>query len=348
MNIQTVVFQDISFINVINPGTLEVKYLKNNFDFDTLHLDDYINNIQTPKVEIFKKYALIVLGFPVFNKNGVQISPKTTAEAGKPTPIIESLLGIPKATLSSVPLPQFPTPEKRKRILGSQVDFFIGKNYLVILHEGILSPINNIFSLCQQTLNNRRKFIGNGPVFLAYHIIDALVDSCFPIINELSITIDDIDRKLEDPQSEKTLESIPLTRRNIVVLHTMIKPIIPLFKQIEEGKYEELNDDMQALWGNISDHLLKIWDRLEDNQELLEGISVSNESFLTSKTNEIIKVLTIFSAIILPLNLLASIYGMNIRGLPVAEDQFVFILLVILMFGISAGMLIVFKLKRWF
>lgn len=190
--------------------------------------------------------------------------------------------------------------------------------------------------------------MGNGPVFLAYHIIDALVDSCFPIINDISTTIDDIDKKLEDPQSEKTLESIPLTRRNIVVLHTMIKPIIPLFRQIEEGKYRELNGDMQPLWGNVLDHLLKIWDRLEDNQELLEGISVSNESFLTSKTNEIIKVLTIFSAIILPLNLLASIYGMNIRGLPVAEDQFVFILLLILMFGISAGMLIVFKLKRWF
>lgn len=346
MNIQTVTFQDISFINVTSPGKLEVKYLKNNFGFDTLHLEDYLSNVQTPKAEIFKKYTLVVLGFPVFNKNSVQNSTKIQEKTS--TPLIESLLGIPKATLSSVPLPQFSTPEKRKRILGSQVDFFIGKDYLVVLHEGILSPINDIFSLCQKTLHNRHEFMANGPVFLAYRIIDALVDSCFPIINELSATIDEIDRELENPQSEKTLESISLTRRNIVVLHTMIKPIIPLFKQIEEGKYKELNGNMQSFWGNVLDHLQKIWDRLEDNQELLEGISVSHESFLTSKTNEIIKVLTIFSAIILPLNLLASIYGMNIKGLPVAEDQFVFILLIIFMFGISLGMLLVFKIKRWF
>lgn len=346
MNIQTVIFQDISFISVTKPGKLEVKYLKNNFGFDALHLDDYISNVQTPKVEVFKKYALLVLGFPVFNKNDAQNSTKMQEKTGKP--ILESILGLPLATLSSVPLPQFPSPEKRKRISGSQVNFFIGKDYLVVLHDGTLSPINDIFSLCQQTLHNRLEFMGNGSVFLAYRIIDALVDSCFPIVNDLSASIDAIDKELEDLKSEKTLENISLTRRNIVVFHTMIKPIIPLFRQIEEGKHEELNGRMQPFWGNILDHLLKIWDRLEDNQELLEGISVSHESFLTAKTNEIIKVLTIFSAIILPLNLLASIYGMNVKGLPVAEDQMVFILLMVLMLVISAGMLIAFKFKRWF
>lgn len=345
MNIQTVTFQGVSFINVTNPGKLEVKYLKNNFSFDTLHLDDYINKIQTPKVEVYKNYSLIVLDIPYFSNGTTNMSVK---EAKASPGLLEGLLKIPKATLSSVPLPQFPTLEKKKRILSAHINFFIGRDYLVILHDGALNPINEIFSLCQKTLQNRNDYMGNGSVFLAYRIIDALIDSCFPVLNELSTAIDTIDRELENPKSEKTLENISVTRRNIVVFHTMIKSIIPLFRQLEEDRYKELNGSMQSFWENVLDHLQKIWDRLEDNRELLEGISVSHESFLTSKTNEIVKVLTIFSTIILPLTLFASIYGMNINGLPEAHQSYSFVFLMIFMTGIAVAMLVVFKLKRWF
>ncbi len=346
MNIQTVTFQNISFINVTNPGKLEIKYLKNNFGFDTLLLDDYINKIQTPKVEVFKNYNLIVLDFPYFK--GSKVNGKTN---GKETnPIIDSLLKLPKATLSQVPLPlpQFPITEKQRRISSTQVDFFVGKDYLVLLHEDNLPTINEIFSLCQKTLHNRSEYMGNGSTFLSYRLIDALVDSCFPVINELTSAIDKIDKEVENYESKTTIEDISVTRRNMVYFQTMIKPVVPIFRELEEGKYKELNGNMQPFWGNVLDHLLKIWDRLEDNRELLEGISESYESYLASRTNEIVKVLTVFSTIVLPLTLFASIYGMNIRGLPAAEQPFAFNVLVLLMLGIAAFMLIVFKFKRWF
>lgn len=340
MNIQTVTFKETSFIHVTNPGKLEIKYLKNNFGFDILHLDDFINKIQTPKIEIYKNYSMIVLGFPFFSVPSAGGKGKT-GRLG-----FTDILSIPKTTLAYA-LPQFPPGEKLPRIISSQVDFFIGKDYLVVLHEG--NPlIDNIFSLCQGTLKNRDDYMGQGPVFLAYRIIDVLIDSCFPILNELSATIDKIDRELENPKSEHILEMISVTRRNIVVFHTMIKPIVPLFKQLGDGKYKELNGQLQPFWSNVLDHLQKIWDRLEDNRELLEGISASHESFLTSKTNEIVKVLTIFSAIILPLTLFASIYGMNIKGLPASNHDYSFIVLFSFIIFIGALMLYIFKLKRWF
>lgn len=343
MNIQTITHKDISLISLTNPGELEIKYLKNNFGFDTLHLEDYINRIQAPKIEVFKNYSLIVVDFPFFKENGTNHPPTKPLEKTN-KPLIESLINIPK----NVPLPQFPAPSRKRRIVINQVNFFIGKDYVVILHEGNLDPINNIFSLCQGSLQSRDEYMSDGTVFLAYRILDALVDSCFPILNELSATIDKIDRELENPKSERTLEMISVTRRNIVVFHTMIKPIIPLFKQLEEGKYKELNGTMKLFWGNIVDHLQKIWERIEDNRELLEGISASHESFLASRTTEIVKVLTIFSTIILPLTLFASIYGMNIKGLPVANENYAFFALMLLMVFTAAVMLYIFKLKRWF
>ncbi len=249
MNIQTVKFKEMSFINVTSPGKLELKYLKNNFDFNQLHLDDYIYKTQIPKIEIAKNYSLIVLDFPYFNLNG---TPQSTTEQNGSSKF--SFLKKLNPTPVSLPLPQFSTGEKKKRILSSQIDFFVGKDYLVILHDQQLAPIDDTFSRCQKTLNNREEFMGQGPTFLAYRLIDILVDACFPVINELSTSIDKIDKELEKSSAQNTIEDISVTRRNIVVFQTMIKPMLPLFTELESGKYKELNGSMQSLWSNVLDH----------------------------------------------------------------------------------------------
>lgn len=324
MNVQTVSFEGLSFINVQKPTEFEMKYLKNTYYFNPLNLDDYMHRTQIPKIEEHKKYDLVVLRFPLFMEN----VPQNSHQYG-------------------VRIPTFRPYVKKRRLVSSYVNFFISKEYVIVLHAGELPEIDRIFGLCQKTLHSRKDYMSQGSVFLTYKMIDALVDSCFPVINEITSTIDKIDKDLEDKQSQKTLEDISSTRRNLVVFHTMIKPILPLFGQLQEGKYKELNGLMQPFWGNISDHLRKILDRIEDNQELIEGISESNESLLSSHSNQIIKVLTIFSAVILPLNLLASIYGMNVE-LPFANGQFIFLGLTFLMFLVAISMLFVLRLKRWF
>ncbi|MDP2638393.1 MAG: magnesium transporter CorA family protein [Candidatus Levybacteria bacterium] len=324
MNVQTVTFQGLSFVNVSKPTDFELKYLRNTYDFNHLDLDDYAYKAQIPKIESQKKYDLIVLRFPLFSEN----IPQNPHQYG-------------------VRIPKFHSTVKKRRLISSYVNLFISKEYVVILHEGELPQIDNIFSLCQKTIHSRTEYMSKGPAFLAYKIIDALVDACFPAINEITSKIDKIDKELETKQSQKTLEDISATRRNLVVFHTMIKPVLPLFHHLEEGRYKELNGPMQAFWSNILDHLQKIMDRIEDDQELIEGISESNESLLSSRANEIIKVLTIFSAIILPLNLLASIYGMNIE-LPFAQEPFSFLGIIAIMILGGIFMLIALKMKRWF
>ncbi len=346
MNVQVVTYKDLSFINVTNPGTFEFKYLKNNFKVSSLHLDDYVNKTQVPKIELTKDYTLLVLDFPVYNPNGPQAPVKN---AGKTKGAIGTLLNIPQTTLSSVSIPQIlPTSsDKKRRLFSTQVDLFIGKNYLIVVHEGMLGPINDIFSLCQKTLSNRERYLGNGPVYLAYLIIDALVDTCFPVINEISSTIDRIDKELEKKQSPKTIEEISLVRRNVVVFHTMIKPIMPIFKEIEEGKYKELNGSMQPYWGNILDHLQKIWDRLEDNQELIEGIAESNESLLSFRNNEIVKFLTVITSFAFPFVIVNNLYSMNIAGLPFAQNPLIVWILFGLIFISGIVIMLYFKLRGW-
>lgn len=333
MNVQTVSFQGLSFINVCKPTDFEIKYLKNTYYLNPLNLEDYIHRTQIPKIENHRKYSLFVLRFPLFSENVPQISHQY-----------------------GVHLPTFYTPIKKRRLTSSYVNFFISKEYIVALHDGTLPQINRIFTLCQKTLHSRTEYMSKGSVFLTYKIIDALADDCFPVINEITSTIDKIDKDLEEKQSHKTLEDTSITRRNLVVFHTMIKPILPLFKQLEEGKHKELNETMQPFWGNILDHLQKIMDRVEDNQELIEGISESSEFLLRSKTNQIMATLTIMFTLTIPATAFGTFYGMNILlpgGLEAGSWTFfgpftTFYTIVAISILSVFVMLLYFKYKNWF
>lgn len=324
MNVQTVNFQGLFFINVAKPTDFEMKFLKNTYDFNSLNLEDYLHKTQIPKIENHKNYDLVVLRFPLFSEN----PPANPHQYG-------------------VHLPTFHISIKQRRLVSSYVNFFISKEYAVILHDGTLPQIDHIFIQCQKTLHSRTEYMSQGSTFLVYKIIDALVDNCFPVINELTAAIDKIDKDLESKQSQETLEEISATRRNLVVFHTMIKPILPLFRELEEGKHKELNSSMQPFWGNILDHLQKILDRVEDNRELIEGISKSNESLLSSRNNEIVKFLTIITSAAFPFVIINNLYSMNIVGLPFAQHQELVWILFGIIFVSGLTMLSFFKLRNW-
>lgn len=128
----------------------------------------------------------------------------------------------------------------------------------------------------------------------------------------------------------------------------MIEPSLHIFSDLANGKYEEMGNENRIYWSSIQNHLQKIKYRLHGSQELIEGIAKSHESLLTVKTNEIVKVLTMFTAILLPLTLIASIYGMNIVGLPLAQDVDALKAISLVMLILGLLMIVGFKIKRWF
>ena len=324
MNVQSVNFQGLFFVNVAKPTDFEIKFLKNTYDFNPLSLEDYLTKTQIPKIENHGKYDLMVLRFPIFSED----APQTSHQYG--------ILSLP--VVNSGP--------RKRRLTSSYVDLFISDEYVVVLHDGILPQIDRIFNLCQKSLHNRAEYMSKGSAFLVYKIIDALVDDCFPSINEITSTIDRIDKELEEKQTQKTLEDISLTRRNLVVFHTMIKPTLPLFNELVEGKHKELNGPMQPYWGNILGHLEKIWDRVEDNRELIEGISISNESLLSSRNNEIVKFLTVITSIVFPFAVVNNLYSMNVP-LPDAKDPNIVWILFAIIFLAAIIIVSYFRRKKW-
>jgi len=351
MNITTVTHNDLKLVDVHTLGELEIKELKNSYGFSPIHIEDYLERKQFPKIEMSQNYVLVTLDFPFLENSSQKESKKdipVDQNSSKPEAIASTIKDVISAPVT-IPSKLLFNESYKNRINVAHINFYIGKDFVVILHDEKTPQIDEMVKICQQTLNKREEVMGSGPYFLFYVLVSMLVDSTYTVMSQITSMIDEIDiHLLKNNPPIKVVEDISVTRRNVVFFKSMIEPSLHIFSDLANGKYEDIGNENRIYWSSIQNHLQKIKNRLHGSQELVEGIAKSHESLLTVKTNEIVKVLTMFTAILLPLTLLASIYGMNIVGLPIAQSPEVLKILSLIMLLIGLIMIAGFKIKRWF
>jgi magnesium transporter len=241
----------------------------------------------------------------------------------------------------------FPVFDKGQRISRpSEVDFFIGASYLVTVHEGILKPIYQLFDDCQRYEQTRAKHMGRGASRLLYDVIDALVDYCFPILGKVDKNLHAIEEEMFTADMRHIVQEISIVRRDIISLRRIIKPQIAIVTNLERKDRPFIREDLDVYFSDIVDHLTKAWDILEDHREMIEGLSETSDSVSSYRINEVMRILTVISVIMLPLSLISGIYGMNVL-LPMAREPYVFFAILGLMVVIAGGMLLYFKHRKW-
>jgi magnesium transporter len=241
----------------------------------------------------------------------------------------------------------FPVYDPDQRISRpSEVDFFIAAGYLVTVHDGILKPIYQLFDDCQRYERTRAKHMGRGASRLLYSVIDALVDYCFPILAKVDSNIQVIEEEVFTEDMRRVVQDISFVRRDIIALRRIIRPQIGIVANLEKKDRPFIREDLDVYFGDIVDHLNKAWDILEDHREVVEGLSETSDSVISYRINEVMRILTIISVILLPLTLLSGIYGMNI-GLPLRTHPLAFAFIVGLMIFMAGSMVFYFKRQRW-
>ncbi len=230
----------------------------------------------------------------------------------------------------------------------SQVAMFIARKYVVTVHAGELTPLVKFFEVCRDSAAMRQKAMSRGSALLAYRIIDLLVDYCFPIMDKILSQMDSLEDKVFDQTVEATHE-LAIARRDIIAQRRIIWPLRAVIAELEAKLKKFTTRNMSDLFGDMLDHLTKIWDTLEECKEVIEVYKDSDYVLSTERINRIIRVLTIFSAIILPFVVISSIYGMNVTlpgGLNIGSFQ-TFLLLLLAMILVAGGMLYFFRHKHW-
>jgi len=208
----------------------------------------------------------------------------------------------------------FPVFDKENRITRpSEVDIFVGENYVVTVHcNGDLKPLAKFFRECQINEESKTTYLGRSSGFLLYHILDRLVNYCFPILNKVTDNVDDIEEVIFAKPVPQTVRQISLIRRDLVSFRRVIRPQISVIETLESEEYPFFKEEQEIYFGDIADHVRKIWDGLEDAKEVVEGLAETSNWLTSHRIQEVMQVLTIIMATLAPLTLLSGIYGMNV------------------------------------
>jgi magnesium transporter len=208
----------------------------------------------------------------------------------------------------------FPVFDKENRITRpSETDIFIGENYVVTVHcSGDLKPLTRFFQECETDKRSRERYLGRSSGFLLYHILDKLVASCFPILNKVTQNIEDIEDIIFTKPVPETVREISLIRRDLISFRRVIHPQIGVLETLERQEYPFFKEDQEVYFGDIADHIRKIWDGLEDCKEVIDGLADTSNWLTSHRIQEIMRILTIIMGLLAPPTLIASIYGMNI------------------------------------
>ena len=244
----------------------------------------------------------------------------------------------------------FPVFDKENRVTTpSEVDIFIGEDYLVTVHKsGDLKPLAKFFKECQLDEETRKNYMGRSSSYLLYHMLDRLVNYCFPILNKMIDNIDKVEDLIFTKAVPETVREMSLMRRDLISFRRVIRPQVSVVEALEGEEYPFFKEEQEVYFGDIADHIRKIWDGLEDCKEVVDGLAETSNWLTSHRIQEIMRVLTIVMALLAPATLLASIYGMNIT-LPGGREGGLWPLLVLLlvMVGIAVGMLLFIRRRRW-
>ena len=192
----------------------------------------------------------------------------------------------------------------------------------------------------------RKPASGEAPITPFITLIDQLVDYVFPILGKVDRRIHAIEDQLFESNARRVVQEIALLRRDIISLRRIIRQQIPIVQQLERADHPILHEDMEEYFGDIADHLFKLRDIADENYEIINSFAETADTLASYRINEVMRILTVISVIMLPLTLISSIYGMNIE-LPFAEDHNAFIITSGVMIVIAILMLIYFRKRNW-
>lgn len=243
----------------------------------------------------------------------------------------------------------FPRFDKRTgRLQATELNVFIGPGLLITIPKEPLKPISALWSRCEQRDDARFDFMSKGSGFLLYEIVDQMFDYCFPILDKIGFKLDTLEDAIFEGQSNELVRDISNVKQEIINYRKIIKPQRPTLRMLERAVQRYAPDDLEIYFDDIVDKNERIWDSLENYKEVADALEATNESVITHRLNAMLALLTIISAVILPLTLITGFYGMNIDGLPFARNGMAsFLMLVVVMVVLAGGVLWYFRRRKW-
>jgi magnesium transporter len=241
----------------------------------------------------------------------------------------------------------FPRYDKTvARLNAAEVDIFVGPDYLITLPNEEMQPIDYLFERCRANEELRESLFSKGPGYLLYRIVDDCVDASFPMLRKMGNKLERIEDDIFEGESDDVVRDISNVKQEIINFRKVVRPQRAAFRDLERTKTRYIAEDLDIYFEDISDASERVWDMLENYKEVVEALEATNESAIAHRTNETFRVLTTISLIFLPLTLIASIWGMNVR-VPGEQDLTGFWIIIGVMVVLLGSAVAFFRRRGW-
>jgi magnesium transporter len=234
------------------------------------------------------------------------------------------------------------------RLGTGELDLFVGPGFVVTIPNQPLQPVAYLFERCRAKEELREQLFSRGSGYLLYKLVDDSFDYCFPMLRKIGNKLDALEDEIFEGRSEEVVRDISNVKQEIINFRKVIRPQRTVLRDLESVKqrYLATDLDLEIYFDDIVDAHERIWDMLENYKEVVQALEETNESVLSHRVNDILRVLTSISVIVLPLTLIASIWGMNV-GVPGEQDMTGFWIVVGSMAAILIGMVVYFRRRGW-
>ncbi len=227
-----------------------------------------------------------------------------------------------------------------------ELDAFLGTNYVITYHHDSFRSINDT----KQLLRTSPIACQRGPAFLLHQILDRIVDYYSPVLDDFDDSVDRLEAEIfgSKQPNKKVLSQIMDLKRGVLRMRRISVKQMDVLLRMSRGEFSELiPEEMRPFYRDVHDHLVRVTDLAESYRDLISGSLEAYLSVVSNRMNEIMKVLTIFSAIMLPLTFIAGVYGMNFDNMPELHSRYGYFATIIIMIVVAVGMLFLFWRRGW-
>jgi len=236
---------------------------------------------------------------------------------------------------------------KNKNIIATELDFFIGSNYLITLHQDI-KPMNDFFNLAKKDGESLISYNFESPAALLYELLTRLMQDTFSLLDINNKAITDVEEIIFSENQKQAASQILTVRRNFINIRRIMQTHKAVIKKLMSAESHLVGKELKLYYDKLVNNSKNIWEILENQKEMIDALQNTNESMLNYQISNIMKTLTLFSVIVYPLTLFASVFGMNtVKSMPLIDHPYGFWLIMVMMVLASSIMIFYFKKKKW-
>ena len=234
--------------------------------------------------------------------------------------------------------------EESQSVTAEQVSLILGPNYVISFQERIGDVFEQIRERIRKAKGRIRKM---GPDYLAYALLDAIVDNYFVILERFGEKIESMEEEVISNPTERTVQQIHSLKREMIFMRKSIWPLREVIGGLQKSESSLINETTGIYLRDVYDHTIQIIDTIESFRDIVSGMLDIYLSSLSNKMNAVMKVLTIIATLFIPLTFVAGIYGMNFKYMPELEWRWSYPIVWLIMIAVAVVMLCYFKRKKW-